>query len=213
MTARFAGEESHDSKRGRFSNASLPASRRFGGGNAFPVGTPSQRDDIILAPVLVTAERPFLAVAEREEVIAKSGKVRPRRDAIAAPNRATREAAGEDEPKFQESLDPLSMRTVYQRAAGARTALSANFQSAIPADMAVRAPGTLECADLSALLVGDLSPSNAEGDAHGCVRAAERGPALVTSRQSRDGGDKSPHSKDAPPIREASFRSSHSSLR
>jgi site-specific DNA-methyltransferase (adenine-specific) len=52
----------------------------------------------------------------------------------------------------------------------------------------------LECADLSALSAGDLSPSNAEGASGFPAQAAERGPALATSRQSGESGDKSPHS-------------------
>ena len=59
----------------------------------------------------------------------------------------------------------------------------------------------LECADLSALSAGDLSPPNEE-DSGLRRRAAERGPALATSRQSGQGGDESPHSKSVLFVRE-----------
>jgi hypothetical protein len=52
----------------------------------------------------------------------------------------------------------------------------------------------LECADLSALLAGDWSPSNA-GHITNFPRATPRGAASPTSRRSRQSGDKSPHSK------------------
>ncbi|MBE0542480.1 MAG: class I SAM-dependent DNA methyltransferase [Verrucomicrobia bacterium] len=54
----------------------------------------------------------------------------------------------------------------------------------------------MECGDSSPLSAGDLSPSNSPG-APASPRAAARGSALPTSRQSGKGGDKSPHSKTA----------------
>src|SRR6185503_16568015 len=54
---------------------------------------------------------------------------------------------------------------------------------------------TLECGEFSPLSAGDLSPSNAKTAAYVLLRAAKRGSALATSRQSAEGGDKSPHSK------------------
>ena len=60
----------------------------------------------------------------------------------------------------------------------------------------------LECADLSPLLAGDLSPSNctartisAKRQVQVARRAAVRGAAWATSRPSGKSGDKSPHSK------------------
>src|SRR6266487_3296155 len=68
-------------------------------------------------------------------------------------------------------------------------------------------PRALECADLSALLAGDLSPSNARGASCFPHGTAERGPALATSRQSdpamRD-ADESPLSKSLSFAREVS---------
>src|SRR6266545_2459300 len=61
--------------------------------------------------------------------------------------------------------------------------------------MRVRSSEAMECADWSALSAGDLSPSNASGVSNFVARAAERGPALATSRQSGQSGDESPHSK------------------
>jgi alpha-L-arabinofuranosidase len=63
--------------------------------------------------------------------------------------------------------------------------------------------GALECADLSALFRGDLSPSNTR--LIPTPRAAERGTALATSRQGRKSGDKSPHSKTLHRLRFAAF--------
>src|SRR3977135_117152 len=65
-------------------------------------------------------------------------------------------------------------------------------------------PQALECADLSALSAGDLSPSSASGAARIFPRAAGRGPALATSRQSGESGDESPHSKSLSSMRELS---------
>jgi len=56
-------------------------------------------------------------------------------------------------------------------------------------------PQVLECADWSALSAGDLSPSSANQTPDYRQRAAQRDPALATSRQSGKSGDESPHSK------------------
>ena len=56
-------------------------------------------------------------------------------------------------------------------------------------------PQALQCANMSALLAGDFSPSSANRTPDRSQRAVERGPPLATSRQSGKSGDKSPPPK------------------
>jgi hypothetical protein len=68
-------------------------------------------------------------------------------------------------------------------------------ERAVQGCSAAKSPPAFECADLSALLAGGLSPSNARSASEFIQRPAERGPALATRRQSDESGAQSPHSK------------------
>ena len=69
------------------------------------------------------------------------------------------------------------------------------MEKAAQAVLAARAQ-FMECGDSSPLSAGDLSPSN-DQSVEKSRRAAGRGTAWPTSRQSNKSGDKSPHSKSS----------------